>query len=357
MLLEGLHLPLTTPFYPDGRLYLRKLEHNVRSYSRTPAAGLAVLTGVGEARLLSETEMREVLVTAAEAAGKEKVLMAGVSRDSTAGTLALAKEAEGLGYDAVLVEAPGFLSGSGRSHGAMELLTYFRVVADQSALPIIMVSASPSHGGGALDLDLIAEMSRHSQVLGVVEMSGTAGRVGKLASAGAGISREVTVTPVFAAATRRMLQEVSPATTGGNYIAAETLSGGSTALAVAPPRPALRTRTKRVGFQVISGCTTSLLADLKAGAVGGMLPFSACAPQACYEVYAAWKDGDEGLSAEKQARLEESATMVEEELGVSAIKAGCDLNGYYGGQPRLPLLPVDGAERTRIERAMAGLQS
>ena len=36
MLFDGLHIPLTTPFYPDGRVYLRKLEHNVDRYSRTP---------------------------------------------------------------------------------------------------------------------------------------------------------------------------------------------------------------------------------------------------------------------------------------------------------------------------------
>ena len=49
MLLEGLYLPLTTPFYPDGSLNLRKLEHNADRYSRTPAAGFAVLSEVGEA--------------------------------------------------------------------------------------------------------------------------------------------------------------------------------------------------------------------------------------------------------------------------------------------------------------------
>ena len=34
------------------------------------------------------------------------------------------------------------------------------------------------------------------------------------------------------------------------------------------------------------------------------------------------------------------AERVEEELGVAGIKFGCDLNGYFGGRPRLPLLPL-----------------
>ena len=52
MLLEGLQLPLTTPFYSDGRLNLRKLEHNVARYSKTPVAGLVALGATGEPTLL-----------------------------------------------------------------------------------------------------------------------------------------------------------------------------------------------------------------------------------------------------------------------------------------------------------------
>ena len=48
MLLEGLQLPLTTPFYPDGRLNLLKLEHNVSRYSRTPIVGLVALSDARE---------------------------------------------------------------------------------------------------------------------------------------------------------------------------------------------------------------------------------------------------------------------------------------------------------------------
>jgi dihydrodipicolinate synthase/N-acetylneuraminate lyase len=112
-----------------------------------------------------------------------------------------------------------------------------------------------------------------------------------------------------------------------------------------------------VGFQVLSGNTVGMLAGLKAGAVGAMTGFSACAPQGCYEVLAAWKDGDEGLAEEKQARVKDSARRIEVELGSSGIRYGCDLNGYFGGRPRLPLLPVTGAERAEIEGLMRGIRN
>jgi len=100
-----------------------------------------------------------------------------------------------------------------------------------------------------------------------------------------------------------------------------------------------------------------MLEGLRAGAVGAMPAFAASAPQACYEVLAAWKDGDGGLAQEKQVRLQGVAERVEEELGVAGIKFGCDLNGYFGGRPRLPLLPLTGEERAEIEALMQGLRN
>ena len=49
-----------------------------------------------------------------------------------------------------------------------------------------------------------------------------------------------------------------------------------------------------------------MLEGLRAGAVGAMVPFAAVAPQACYEVLAAWKDGDPKLSAEILREVETS---------------------------------------------------
>src|SRR5512142_3142096 len=100
MLLEGLHLPLTTPFYPDGRLNLRKLEQNVASYSKTPVAGLSVLSTQGEPTMLSDEETRQALQAAINAASAEKVMLAGVSRDSVLQTLTLTNYAASLAYDA-----------------------------------------------------------------------------------------------------------------------------------------------------------------------------------------------------------------------------------------------------------------
>jgi 4-hydroxy-2-oxoglutarate aldolase len=351
MLLEGLQLPLTTPFYPDGRLNLHKLEHNVRRYSKTPVAGFVVLSEVGEPNMLSDEETREALRVVVEAAAEEKVLLAGVSRDSVAGTLDLAEHAARLGYDAVLVKQPAFFQSSAR---IKELLTYFQSVADHSALPVVLYgdTSGPRH---LLPAEVVIALAAHPQIIGLIDAAGGRERIEKLKDETASVKRDVSVTSVFAAMTSRM--RVVSENSDRALISAGTLSDGGAALAVAPVKPPVKTRTKVVGFQILTIDTAEMLEGLLAGATGAMPAFAASAPQACYEVLAAWKDEDRDLAEEKQVRLRPAVAGVERRLRIAGIKYGCDLNGYYGGRPRLPQLPLTGEERAQVEVLMQGLRN
>lgn len=343
MLLEGMHLPLTTPFFPDGRLNLRKLEQNVAHYSLTPAAGMVVLGPGGEASLLSDDELTEMLKAAVGAASATKVMLAGIARDSVSSTLRLIESAATLGYDGVLVRPPA-LTGL----AAAEVRIYFQAVADRSALPVVLM--------GEVPLDLVIELAAHPRVLGLLRDYAGREEVRLLLDRTAGVRRTVTVTPVFAAVTGRMVAADSPEP-GGAFVSADSLTGGGTAVATAPAKIGIKTRTKVVGFQLLAGGTERMLAGLTAGAVGAVPPFAASAPQACYEVMAAWKDGDPALAEEKQIRLEEAVRHIEGGLGVAGLKYGCDLNGYFGGIPRLPLLPLTGQQRAEVELLMRELKS
>ena len=354
MLLEGLFIPLTTPFYSDGRLNVRKLEHNVERYSRTPAAGLALLTPSGETDLLSDAERLTVLRTAVEIAAKDKVLLADCTHPGVAQTLDLLSAAAELGFDAAVLRSPVALAALPTGNPAAVRRTWFEAVADRSPLPLILIDGpAPEHW---LAPDLLASLATSAQVLGWVCAGDANRRIPPVLESTRLVSREVTVTPVFAVATGRMLAEVVPVASG-NYIAAASLTGTATALATEPPRPAIRTRTKRVGFQILAGQTSALSEALTAGARGALLPFAACAPQACYEALAAWKDGDEALAAEKSDRLRSAALLIEEQLGPPALKAGCDLNGYFGGRARLPLLLLHGDQQAEIATLLRPMRS
>jgi len=135
MLLNGIFPPITTPFYPDGNVYFKKIEHNVERYSKTPAAGLVVLGSTGEAVMLSDDERREVLRVAREATAPNKVLIAGTGIESASETLRLTEYAAELGYDAALIRTPHFYK---RAMQPANLLAFYRTVADRSALPVLI---------------------------------------------------------------------------------------------------------------------------------------------------------------------------------------------------------------------------
>jgi 4-hydroxy-2-oxoglutarate aldolase len=352
MLFEGLQLPLTTPFYSDGRLNLPKLEHNAARYSKTPAAGLVALSDSGEPTMLSDEETLQSLRCVADATAAEKVLIAGVSRDSVAGTLDLAEAAAKFGYDAVLVRMPSLLWADGRAGAGKAVSTYFQAVADRAALPVILYSGA-SEKGGLLPVKMVIELAANPRIIGLADGAAGKERLESIRSGTVNVKHDVTVTSVFAAVTGRMHSRSEAA--AGGLVSADSLTGGGGGLAVAPAKTGAKLRTKAVGFQILAGGTAGMLESLRAGAAGAIPAFAGSAPQACYEVLAAWKDGDEALAEEKQIRLLGVARRVEGEIGVAGIKFGCDLNGYFGGRPRQPLLPLTGDERTEIEALMQGL--
>jgi 4-hydroxy-2-oxoglutarate aldolase len=360
MLLEGLFPAVTTPFYPDGRLYLRKLEHNIDRYSHTPAAGIVVLGSTGEAPMLSDEETREVLHIARAAASPDKVLIAGVARESVAETLRLAEFAAAEQYDAVLVRTPGYYTPRSAASSSAQMLTYFRTVADRSPLPVILYNI-PKFTHNDLPVEVVAELALHPNIIGLKDSTGSVVRIASVVAAtSAAPKRTVAVTQIFEAVTGRMLADSAPQNGASNFVSAGELghlSSGATALAVAPPRPALKTRTRQVGFQVLTGSADHLVKSLEAGATGAVLAMAACAPQACIEAYTAWKEKDEALAEEKQHRLAGASTRVSGELGIAGIKYACDLNGYYGGKPRLPLLPLTGPQREEVAELMADLRN
>src|ERR1035441_4594987 len=267
MLLEGLHIPLTTPFHPDGRLNPHKLASNIARYSKTPAAGLIVLGPSGEPTLLSDDETREVLRTAAQSAALEKVLIAGISRDSVHATLALANYAAELSYDAVLIGKPSILASFGIDRpqpdtGLRAVLTYFQTIADRSPIPIILLSARDR----ALPADAIVKLAAHPNIIALLDaqphnVRSTAFE--QVQARTSAIKHTVTVTPVFAAVTTRMQRAAAV----GSLVSATSLTGITTTVA-GRPAGALRTRPKSVGFQILAGDTEGMLDGLHMGAVG-----------------------------------------------------------------------------------------
>ena len=351
MLMDGVFAAVTTPFYPDERVYLRKLEANMAHYSRSLLAGMVVLGSTGESPLLNDEESRQVLRVAAEAAAAEKVLIAGVSRESVKATLELAEIAAVAGYDALLVRTPTYYA---RQLNATLVLHYFHCVADRAPLPVLLYNI-PACVPYTIPVEVVVELAQHPNIIGIKDSLGDVERMAQIVAATQSTPRRATtVTPVFEAVTERM--KMAHGRESQSTISAGDLSAGA-AVSTTAPASVLKTRSREVGFQVLCGNESTMLASLEAGASGAILGFAACAPQACQEVYLTWKDRSFELARDNQERIAVPGRRIVGQLGIAGIKYACDFNGYYGGYPRSPLVPLTAGQKQEVEALLANVRS
>ena len=351
MLLSGIFPPITTPFYADGAVYYKKLEANVERYSRTPVAGIVVLGSTGESILLSDEERREVLKTARAAAANQKVLIAGTGIESATETLRLTEYAADLGYDVAMVRTPHYYKNQMKP---ANMLAFYRFVADRSPLPVIIYNF-PQATGYDMPAELVVELAEHPNVIGIKESSGDVEKVRTMVEGTRHIQRNATVTETFDAVTPRMVKAAS-SSPGGELVPVGALGGKPSSAGVSVVG-GLKTRQKEVGFQVLVGAANKLEPSLQAGAAGAILAFACPAPTACYEIYAAWKEGDFALARLKQERIAKAAERIVGGLSIPGAKYAMDLNGYYGGPVRLPLLSLTADSKAEVEGLMGEIKN
>src|SRR5215471_15472422 len=252
MLLHGIFPPITTPFYPDGGIYFRKLEQNVDQYCRGPIVGIVVQGSTGEAVLLSDDEKREVFKAAREAAADDKVLIASTGVESALETLKLTEYAAELGYDVAMVRTPHYYKG--QMNNPANMLAFYRFVCDRSPLPVIIYNF-PQATGYDMPAELVIELAEHPNLIGIKESSGSIEKVQKMVEGTRHIQRKAAVTETFSAVTRRMLKAASASAEGGALVSVGALTGTATkpSSSAVTMVGSLKTRKKEVGFQVLVG--------------------------------------------------------------------------------------------------------
>ena len=308
--------------------------------------------------MLSDQERRDVLKTARQAAAPNKVLVAGTGVESAIETLRLTEYAAELGYDIAMVRTPHYYK---KQMQAGNILAFYRTVADRSPLPVIIYNF-PQATGYDMPAELVIELADHPNLVGIKESSGDVEKVCTIVEGTRHVQRRATVTETFEAVTPRML---AASTSGSGAEGGELVSiAASSGAAPAKPSSAavsivgkMKTRQKEAGFQVMVGAANKLHASLDAGAVGAILAFACVAPTSCYEIYAAWKEGNAKLAELKQERIARAAQRVVGELGIPGVKHGMDFNGYFGGPARLPLLPLTGDVKAEMERLLADVRN
>ena len=283
--LSGLLAPVVTNFHPRTEdVSVARFAATVRTCLDAGVDGVVVAGSTGEAALLGEDE-RRVLVEAARAeVPDEKWLVAGVGAESTRLTVQRARDAAERGADAVLVVAPHYY---GAQMTAAAVRAHYQRVADESPLPVALYNI-PKYMHFRLEPELVAELARHENVIGIKDSSG-----------------DLELTAAY-----------------------------------------LSAQSER--FSVMTGNAGQLRAALELGARGGVLAVALFATELTLSILEAFRAGDAAAAEEAQRRLAPLAREIVGALGVPGVKAAMDEAGLDGGAVRQPLQPLAAADRARV---------
>ena len=294
MKIQGIFPALTSCFDENGELSQEKTIYNIQKLNNVALSGYVVCGSTGETPLLSIEERIHQMRWVAEAAAPGKTLIAGVGAESVHNTARLADLAADAGFHAALVLSPFYYRV--QMHKPDLQLLFFRSVADRSKLPVLLYNI-PQVTGYDLPVDTIAALSQHPNIIGMKDSSGN---VEKL---------------------KETVQAAKP------------------------------------GFQVLSGAGVNFLDALHVGAVGAILALANPLPYACVTVWEAFRTREFEAGQDWQTRIGVPGKLIATKHGIPGVKYAMELNGYYGGPPRLPFLPPPAEAKAEIEQAFEGLRS
>ena len=291
--LQGIYPPIATPFTHAGDLFKTKVQHNIEKLNMVNLSGYVVCGSTGESVLLTPEEKLQMFEWVAHYAKPGKQLLCGTGVESVRETVDLTNKAAAMGYVAAMVRTPHYYKNLLANADAQ--VRYFRAVADQSRIPI-MIYNWPQATGVDIPAEAVVTLSAHPNIAAIKESSGNLEKLMK------------------------MIREV------------------------------------KTGFQVLSGSAPTLYPSLKVGATGAVLAFANAAPYACVTIWEAFRTREEEAGMDWQARIANPAVLVTVKYGIPGLKYAMDLNGYYGGVPRLPLIPISPSARLEIEAAFDGIK-
>jgi 4-hydroxy-2-oxoglutarate aldolase len=272
----GIYTPLATPFAADGALDVRGLTSNVEKYLRSPLTGLVVLGSNGEAPQLEEHEADLAIRTVRDAMPKDRPLLAGTGRESTAATIAATERAAKIGADAVLVRTPSFYKGQMTTAA---FVRHYTQVADRSPVPVLLYNVTMYTGVNLLP-EAVGILSQHPNIVGIKETNS------------------------------EMVQF-------GDYLARAAAN-----------------------FTVLAGSGATYFSALMLGAHGAILAVAGVAPELCVDIFTAVRDGRIDEARKMNRQLAPLSKLVGATYGVPGLKAALTLLGFEGGVPRPPLQPV-----------------
>jgi 4-hydroxy-2-oxoglutarate aldolase len=272
----------------NDELALDKLEFNISIWNTTGLNGYVIMGSNGEAVFLTRDEKLKLTSTVKEAAASDKLIIAGTGTDSIRETIALTNEVAACGADYALVLTPSFYK-SEMKHDSF--ISYFTKIADAVKIPVIIYNV-PKFTGVDIQAETIAQLAEHRNIAGVKN------------------------------STENLRQTVE-------FVAAVPDT-----------------------FAVLVGTASVLYNGLTSGAVGGIIALANIAPEECVHIKKLIAAGMLPDALTLQKRVIPVNKAVTTQYGVAGLKAAMDMMGYFGGEPRAPLMPLNTNEKENLKKIL-----
>jgi 4-hydroxy-2-oxoglutarate aldolase len=282
--LMGVFAPITTPFDANGEVAYDKLKDNMKFYAKSRLKGYLALGSNGENKSLTNSEKEKVLEIIINNKGADQVVMAGCIFESTKETIEFAKIAEKLGADYITLLPPSYFK---KEMSDAVLIKYFTDVASALKTPCLVYNAPQFCGGTTLSVNLVKEVAKHPNIVGVKDSS-----TGNIES--------------FLLAVR-------------DY------------------------------FNVMPGSANFFMNGLIMGAPGGVISLANIFPNLTVDLYDLTVAKKYEQAFKLNERIIQMNKTVSGTGGVAAVKYAMDLAGLNGGNARLPLLPLNDDVKKKIQ--------
>lgn len=280
--------PPITTPFVNGVLSIEKLQHNISIWNKTKLSGYVVMGSNGEAVLLTKEEKLKLIEHTKLFSSSEKIIIAGTGSDSIKETIALTNSAADLGADFALVLTPSFYKSEMKHNNYIK---YFSEVADKSKIPIIIYNV-PKFTGVDIEVETVAELSKHENIVGIKNSTENS---------------------------RQIIEFVS---------------------------------NTEQDFKVIVGTASMLFSGITSGAVGGILALANIVPNQCIQIHKLIDEKNYNEALKLQQKMIPANKAVTSKYGVAGLKYAMDLLGYFGGEPRIPLLPLNEKDKEQLKHIL-----
>jgi len=166
MKLEGIITAMVTPFDENQQINLSATKELINRLINSNVNGLFILGTNGEFHVLTQEEKLLFAKTVIEETKNRVPVFVGTGGNSTDVVVALSKQMEDLGADALSVITPFFTSLTDE-----ELYQHYATIAESVSIPIILYNI-PKNTGINLSVDLIKRLAKIDNIIGVKDSSG-----------------------------------------------------------------------------------------------------------------------------------------------------------------------------------------